>query len=98
MPRALHILGTERLTVVPFDILSQLEGELGLAGVPGPTGGEVGDDRVETIYWLGLIEQLLARLLNTVMNGSVTERVVSSCSDALGGLSRWYTRSVPPCF
>ena len=32
------------------------------------------------------------------MNGMFTEIVASSCTDALGGLSRCDTRSVPPCF
>ena len=38
------------------------------------------------------------RLLNTPMNGMFTEIVASSWIEALGGLSRWDMRSVPPCF
>src|SRR5262245_29464008 len=38
------------------------------------------------------------RLLNAAMNGWLTEIVDSSWIDALGGLSRWEMRSVPPCF
>ena len=38
------------------------------------------------------------RLLNTAMNGMTVEIVASSRIEALGGLSRWVTRSVPPCF
>src|SRR6478736_7933909 len=38
------------------------------------------------------------RLLNTAMNGWLTEIVDSSWIEALGGLSRWEIFSVPPCF
>ena len=37
----------------------------------------------------GLVWSNSTRLLNTAMNGWVTETVASSCSEALGGLSRW---------
>ena len=36
-----HVLGRERLAVVPFHVVAQLEGELGLGVVPGPAGGEL---------------------------------------------------------
>src|SRR6185369_2211983 len=38
------------------------------------------------------------RLLNTDMKGWFTEIVDSSWIEALGGLSRWEMRNVPPCF
>src|SRR5260221_1595309 len=38
------------------------------------------------------------RLLNTAMNGWLTEIVDSSWIEALGGLSRWEIFRVPPCF
>src|SRR5215813_4436998 len=38
------------------------------------------------------------RLLNTAMNGWLTEIVDSSWIEALGGLSRWEILRVPPCF
>ena len=40
----------------------------------------------------------ITRLLNTDMKGMFTEMVASSWTEALGGLSRWEMRSVPPCF
>ena len=52
--------------------------------------------------WSGLLTFSLGsnstRLLNTAMNGWLTEIVDSSWIEALGGLSRWEIRSVPPCF
>src|SRR3974390_1296966 len=40
----------------------------------------------------------MTRLLNTAANGITVDIVASSHIDALGGLSRWVTRSTPPCF
>src|SRR6185437_11602274 len=52
--------------------------------------------------WSGLLTfswgSKTTRLLNTAMKGWFTEIVVSSWIEALGGLSRWEIRSVPPCF
>src|SRR5882757_514865 len=52
--------------------------------------------------WSGLLTFSLGsnitRLLNTAMNGWMTEIVASSWIEALGGLSRWEIFRVPPCF
>ena len=56
VPGALHVLGRERLAVVPLDALAQLEGQLGLARVPGPALGEVGHDGLGRVQRLLLIE------------------------------------------
>ena len=46
-------LARERLAVMPFDALAQLEGQLGLAVVPGPALRQVGHDG------LGRVERLV---------------------------------------
>src|SRR5215472_8487596 len=52
--------------------------------------------------WSGLLRFSLGsnttRLLKTAMKGWFTEMVDSSWIDALGGLSRWEIRKVPPAF
>jgi hypothetical protein len=57
MPRALHVLGRERLAVMPLDALPQFEGQFGVACVPGPALPQLGHDALEAVEWLGLIEQ-----------------------------------------
>src|SRR4051794_25646387 len=44
----------------------------------------------------GLSGSNTTRLLNSDMNGMTVEIVASSRIEALGGLSRWVTRRVPP--
>jgi len=41
---------------VPFDAVAQPKGELGAVLVPGPTGRQVGDDRVEPALFCVLVE------------------------------------------
>ena len=55
MPGALHVLGRERLAVVPADPGPELEGELGSGRVPGPACGQIGDDGVEAVLRLVVV-------------------------------------------
>ena len=57
LPGALHVFGRERLAVVPFHPLAQLEGEPGAARIPRPALGQVRDDAVHAVERLRLIEQ-----------------------------------------
>jgi hypothetical protein len=57
IPRALDVLGRERLAVVPLHTLVQLEGELGFALVPLPALGQIGHDGVEAVEGLLLVEK-----------------------------------------
>ena len=57
MPGALHVLGRERLAVVPLHALAQFERELGLAVVPRPARSQVGHDRLQAVQRLVLVEQ-----------------------------------------
>jgi hypothetical protein len=54
---AFDVGGGERLAVVPFDTLAQLEGQLGGVLAPRPVGGQIGDDRFEADLLLMLVEQ-----------------------------------------
>ena len=56
VPGALHVLGGERLAVVPFDARVQLEGELGLGRIPRPAVGQIRHDGFGRIERLGLVE------------------------------------------
>jgi hypothetical protein len=56
MPGALHVLGGERLAVMPLHALSQLERQLLLAVVPGPALREIRHDRLGVFVLLGVIE------------------------------------------
>ena len=53
---ALHVIGRERLAVVPLDALVELEGELGPGPVPRPALGQVGHDRLKAVVTFGRIE------------------------------------------
>ena len=52
-----HVLGRERLAVVPCHTLAQLEGELGAARVPSPAFRQIGDDRLRAVAGFHRIEQ-----------------------------------------
>ena len=55
VPGAFHVLGGERLAVMPLDAIAQLEGELGLVRVPRPAGGELRHDRIHAVLRLVLV-------------------------------------------
>ena len=57
VPRAFHVLGCERLPVMPLYAAAQLEGELRLVVVPRPALGELGHDLVGTVDLLLRIEE-----------------------------------------
>ena len=48
-PGALHVLRRERLAVMPFHALPQLEGQFGVGRIPGPAFGEIRDDGVDAL-------------------------------------------------
>src|SRR5271166_2136863 len=96
IPGAFDVLGGERLAVVPFDALTQREGQLGPLFVPGPAGGKVRDDRPQAVLRHVLIEY--HQVVNTPIIGRLTATVDSSSSDMLAGLSKWVTLRMPPCF
>ncbi len=52
---AFHVIGGERLAVVPFDALPQLEGERGARLVPSPAGCQLRLNVVHAVLWLVLI-------------------------------------------
>ena len=53
--RAGHVLGRERLAVVPLDVVAQLEAELGLVVVPCPAGCKLRQDSVRSVEPLVLV-------------------------------------------
>ena len=53
--RADHVLGRERLAVVPLHAVAQLEGQLGLVLVPRPAGRELRPDVVDGVELLMLV-------------------------------------------
>jgi len=55
--RAQHVLGGERLAVVPFDALAQGEGQRRAVLVPLPFGRQVGLDRLDADQRVVLVEQ-----------------------------------------
>ena len=57
IPGAQDVLGGERLAVMPFDALTQMEGECGAVLAPRPVGRQIGYDCVEPVLLLMLIEQ-----------------------------------------
>ena len=97
IPGAFDVGGGERLAVMPFDALAQMEGQLGAVLVPGPVGGEFGTDRLRgcsaATCW-----SKMTRLLNTAIIGRSATTVDSSWIDMLAGLSIWYSRRMPPDF
>jgi hypothetical protein len=56
VPSALHVLGGERLAVVPRNPLAQLESQLCPALIPHPALGELGNDRIDAADGLHGIE------------------------------------------
>jgi len=52
---AFDVLGGERLAVVPFDVLAQLEGQLLAVLAPRPFAGEIGHDRLDAGLRLVLV-------------------------------------------
>ena len=54
--RAFDVLRGERLAVVPFDAVAQLEGQLGAVLVPCPARGELGHDRLHAVLRNVLVE------------------------------------------
>ena len=56
IPGAFDVGGGERLAVMPFDALVQFEGQILAVLAPGPALGEVGDDIVEPVLLLVLVE------------------------------------------
>ena len=57
VPGTFDVGGGERLAVMPFDPVPELEGQLLAVLAPGPALGEVGYDRVERVLLLVLVEQ-----------------------------------------
>ena len=55
-PGALHVLCRERLAVVPFHALPQLERQLGVGGIPRPAFGQIRNDGIDALVNLGGIE------------------------------------------
>ena len=55
-PGALHVLGGERLAVMPLHALVQLEGQLGVGWVPRPAIGQIRDHGLQALMRLGRIE------------------------------------------
>src|SRR5271169_2115598 len=56
IPSTLDILGGEGLAVVPFDALTQREGQLSPFLVPRPARGQIRHDRAQAVLWNVLIE------------------------------------------
>ena len=52
---ALHVGGGERLAVMPFDAVPQLEGQFLVVFAPGPAGRQLGHDRVHAVLRLMLV-------------------------------------------
>src|SRR5207248_7997761 len=57
VPGTFDVGGGERLAVMPFDPVPELEGQLLAVLAPGPAFGEVGYDGVERVLLLVLVEQ-----------------------------------------
>ena len=57
MPGALYVPCCERLAVMPFDTLAQIERQLCSGSVPRPALSQLWNDVVDTVARLGLIEQ-----------------------------------------
>src|SRR6516162_2208451 len=57
VPGAFDVIGGEPLAVVPFDPLTQREGQLGAVLAPRPAGRELGNDRIRAVLLYMLIEQ-----------------------------------------
>ena len=57
VPGAFDVGGGERLAVMPFDPLTQMEDQLGAVLVPRPVGGELGHDVGEAVLRDVLVEQ-----------------------------------------
>jgi len=49
VPGAFDVLGREGLAVMPFDAVTQREGQLGALFVRRPTGGQIRDDRARAV-------------------------------------------------
>ena len=57
VPGAFDVRGGERLAVVPFDALTQAEGQRSPGLVPRPVAGEIGDDRGKAVLRHVLVEE-----------------------------------------
>src|SRR5271165_7576951 len=57
LPGAFDVGGGERLAVVPFDVLTQAEGQRGPGLVPRPVAGKIGRDRGEAVLRDVLVEE-----------------------------------------
>ena len=65
---AADVLGGERLAVMPFHALAQLERDPFSVLAPAPALGQIRNDRVQAVA-RGLLWSNSTRLLNTAMNG-----------------------------
>ena len=97
IPGAFDVGGGERLAVMPFDALAQLEGQPRAVLAPRPARSR---DRARSTARLfcGTCWSNITRLLNTAIIGRSATTVVSSWIDMLAGLSMIYCLRMPPCF